>query len=799
LSHPSPIPPHASDDWVFTATEVEEQCTKQRTNTAPGPDSILPIFLKHAGLTAHAVLAAIYTYSWEHSITPQAWREANVMALYKGTGAKSAAGSYRPISMTSIIIRTFEHLIHRRLAKELEDREYFAYAQFGFRRNRSTNDAIHYLLTSIQRVLKTPTQQDVLQCPVLFLDIQKAFDRVDHNILLQRVQEAGICGRAWLWIRSFLSNRRMRCVEASEVSDWQAISYGVPQGCVLSPLLFLIFFHGLQETIASDPRCSLISPTFFADDGAIGPHPTRPLPSSSLFQTTYLEHLKVAISHLDQWCTDSRMRFGAAKTQIVVFTTRKTPDTAPYESLTLCGFTIDIVDEYKYLGVYLTHRLTWSRHIGYATELARKASSLVTRVTLRARPHINFSAIRSLVQGYVIPSYSYGILFWGRPSDLSESSGRSLQAAAATPLRAALVLPTTTHQLSVLELCNIPTVASLALGAQLSHLRRVGDSQLLPSSHPTAEVHSSTVHSALHHTRACKHAELVLSPSAALATSVYIGVSILPPLCSDPLITCSLPPATSTALHLPPPLGSRLGLEYWNQKSKDRRSWSQQNFPYRPTADRPLCAGLTTILNWSMSSASGLSAPIIHHLRWRSAHVEWRNQHVPASHPPGDPLPPHSTTCPLTECKPSAGLAPFLHRLSPDQHHQQATRARLLLGRSRTGAVLHRFAKAAEAASVNPNCPHCSTPAFPIRDTIAHVLLRCPRYAAARNQLVKDAQQRPPLPILPLSLSTILVAAMPPPPYRRSFLPRHIRITSSYLAAVAAVRVALGLPHLDTG
>jgi hypothetical protein len=799
LSQPTFIPPHDSDDWVFTLDEVTEQCSKQRTNTAPGPDSILPIFLKHAGVTAHSVLTAIFNFSWTHSITPQAWREANVMALYKGAGGKSAAGSYRPISMTSIIIRTFEHLIHRRLAKELEDRKYFAYAQFGFRRNRSTNDAIHYLLTSIQRVLKASSQLDALQCPVLFLDIQKAFDRVDHTILLHRVQEAGIGGRAWLWIRSFLSNRRMRCVDASEVSEWQSISYGVPQGCVLSPLLFLIFINGLQKTIAADPRCNLISPTFFADDGAIGPHPTRFLPPTASFQATYLEHLKVAISHLDQWCADSRMRFGAAKTQLVVFTTRKTPYTTPYESLTLCGFTIDIAVEYKYLGVYLTQRLTWSRHVGHATKLARKASSLVTHIALRARPHMNFAPIRSLVVGYLIPSYSYGILFWGRASDLSESSARSLQAATATPLRAALELPTTTHQLSVLEMCNVPTVASLAIGAQLSHLQRVEDRQLLLPSHPTYKVHSSSVHSALHHTRACTHADLVLSPSATLATSVFIGVSTFPPLCSNPLITGCLPPAAVTALRLPPPLGSGMGLEYWNQKSGDRRSWSQLQFPYRPTPDRPQCEGLSSILKWSMSSASGLTAPIIRLIRWQSAHEEWSKQHLLASHPPNAPPPPHSTSCPLTQCKASPGLAPFLHRLSPDQHHQQVTRARLLLGRSRTGTVLHRFAKAAEVESVSPNCPHCSKPDFPVLDTISHVLLQCTRYGAARKRLLDNIEQEPPLPILPLSLSSILVAAMPPPPYHRSFLPRHLRITSSYLAAVAARRVADGLPHLDTG
>jgi hypothetical protein len=353
--HPS-IPSHPSDSWSFTPAQVEEQCTRQHTNSAPGPDSLLPVFLRHAGTAAWTALAAIYSFSFHHSVTPQAWREANVMALYKGAGDKSQAGSYRPISMTSIIIRTLEHLIHRQLAEELEGRRYFSDTQFGFRKGHSTSDAINYLLTSIQRVIGREGKGRAPQCPVLFLDIQKAFDRVDHNILLQRVHDAGITGKAWLWLRSFLSNRRMRCVDASEYSDWQPIQYGVPQGCVLSPLLFLIFINDLQKTIAADDNCSLLSPTFFADDGTIGPHPTNCLPSVSSFEEDYLDQLHTAIDHLDRWCRVSRMRFGSAKTQLVLFTTRQRPDPSLYQSLTLCGFTISISPEYKYLGVYVRGR-----------------------------------------------------------------------------------------------------------------------------------------------------------------------------------------------------------------------------------------------------------------------------------------------------------------------------------------------------------------------------------------------------------------------------------------------------------
>ncbi len=805
-SHPSFIPPHPSDSWVFTCDDVKSQCTRQYSNTAPGPDTILPAFLKHAGATVWTILAHLFTFSWTHSVTPQAWKSANVMALYKGAGDKSSAGSYRPISMTSIIVRTFEHLIQRLLAEELEERNYFAPAQFGFRKGRSTHDAIYSLHSSIQRVMRTSTKGDTLQCPVLFLDIQKAFDRVDHAILLHRVHHAGITGKAWLWIRSFLSTRRMRCVDASECSNWMNIQYGVPQGCVLSPLLFLIFINDLQRTIAEDTQCELISPTFFADDGAIGPHPKKPLGATESYPSRYLAALTRSIVHLNEWCETSRMCFGKAKTQIVVFTTRMQPDPTPYSSLSLCGFTIDIATEYKYLGVLLTQRLTWTRHVRYAIQQARKASSQVTRVILRARAHIHFTAVRALVLGYVVPSYSYGILFWGRYTTLAEVSARTLQAAAATPLRVCLQLPTTTHQLSVLEMCNIPTVASLALTAQLSFLSRV-ESADFPPTHPTRTLHTASVDSALKRTGSCKHAGPVLLPAVALNTSVFIGVSVYPPLCSDSSIVSALPSASLPPLQLPPPLGSGLGREYWEKDSATRLTWSPIHFPYgpRPTPTFPTFQGLRAILQWSRTSAPGLSRPLIRQLRQASAHNEWKRQHLPATHPVGTPPPRYSTDCPMTRCKASSGLAPFLHHLSQQPHSHQVTRARLLLGRSRTGAVLHRFAKPADAASTTPHCPHCSTALHPVLDDISHVLLDCTRYSLPRSQMVAGFNAAPALPLpVPLSLSTVLVASIPPPllpdhPFPSSLLPRLLRLTSTFFGAVAHLRVAIGLPHLDTG
>ena len=264
----SALPPHESDNWTFTPAAVEEQCTFQHTDSAPGCDAILPIFLKHAGKALYAALASVFTYSWRYAVLPQQWTEANVMALYKGKGARSDPASYRPISMTSIIVRTFEHLVQKRLSAPLEAASFFHPLQFGFRKHHSTLDAINYLQynTRAQYILTGTT---IRTCPTLFLDIQKAFDRVWHPKLLQEVERAGITGRAWRWLHAFLSRRRIRTVYGNHQSEWRRMEYGVPQGAVLSPLLFNIFINTLAKRLAT--ACPRLNVQLYADDIAIQP------------------------------------------------------------------------------------------------------------------------------------------------------------------------------------------------------------------------------------------------------------------------------------------------------------------------------------------------------------------------------------------------------------------------------------------------------------------------------------------------------------------------------------------------
>ena len=479
---------HVSDSWVFSAEDVKQQCNSQHTNSAPGCDTILPILLRHIGASAYSALSAVFTFSWQHGVLPQQWTEANVMALWKGKGHRSDPASFRPISMTSILIRTFEHLIHRPLSALLETNNVLHPLQFGFRKGRSTLDAINYLQSNTRDMYATSHQ---MPCPTLFLDLVKAFDRVWPTRLMQYVELAGITGRAWRWLFAFISRRRIRTVDANHQSRWQSLSYGVPQGAVLSPLLFNLFINPIAKRIAT--ACPRLNLQLYADDMVIQPRAAKLVNGVRQHQmaphhvvgTLFNVDLVNAFRLLNTWCEETRMRFGKDKTQWVVFDKTQgsfaTKDFSRYRQYRLCGFSPQVVEEYKYLGVTHHRQLEWQTQSLSAIQRIRRDSHLVTRLIHPSRPP-HFPAIRAMCLGYVRARCLYAWAFWEpKPAQV-----RAMQAAFIQPMQRVLGLHSSSHHLGLLVEAHCPSFEALRIQASARFLLRAEDLLLSDPRHPTA-------------------------------------------------------------------------------------------------------------------------------------------------------------------------------------------------------------------------------------------------------------------------------------------------------------------------
>ena len=221
----------------FSEAELVRALQQMKGNAASGEDGVAPCFLQHLGKLGRRYLLRLFNDSWAAGYLPQTWRTALIVPVPKA-GKSAGIDAHRPISLTSCVGKVLERMIAARLQHLAEDRGLWVQEQAGFRRRRCCEDQVLRLSQSVsdgfQRV---PSQRTLLA----MLDYSKAFDTVWREALLDKLMEAGIPGRFVAWVSGFLRNRLGRVVFDGEKSKRRVFRQGLPQGSVLSPLLFLFF------------------------------------------------------------------------------------------------------------------------------------------------------------------------------------------------------------------------------------------------------------------------------------------------------------------------------------------------------------------------------------------------------------------------------------------------------------------------------------------------------------------------------------------------------------------------------
>ena len=307
-----------------------------------GPQSIPVNLLKLIADLIVLPLGKIINNSFSDGIFPDALKSCKVVPIHKG-GSMDDLNNYRPISLLSIFDKIIEKLIHHRLYNFLEFHNILFDNQFGFRKNNSTS----FALMQITEKIKETIENKKFGCGI-FIDLRKAFDTVNHKILLKKLEHYGIRGIALNWFTSYLFNRKQFVFHNGESSNLQPITCGVPQGSVLGPLLFLLYINDL-------PKISNIFQFYlFADDTNI------------YYEAENLDKLELTINKelkkLHTWLIVNRLSLNINKTNFVVFHPFNKPLTKKI-TLKIYKKAISEKDQVKYLGIMIDSTLSWKNHI----------------------------------------------------------------------------------------------------------------------------------------------------------------------------------------------------------------------------------------------------------------------------------------------------------------------------------------------------------------------------------------------------------------------------------------------------
>ena len=375
-----------------------------------GLDKIPANILKDCNEIIAPYLTYIYNCSISTAIFPDDWKMARVSPIFKA-GTKEDSDNYRPISILPTVAKIFEKLICGQLNKYLVDQNVLTKYQSGFREGHSTSSS---LLSSTNSWLLNIDSGMING--VLFLDLRKAFDTVDHTILLRKLYLYGVKGIALDWFNSYLTNRKLVCKINNTISSVKHNRCGVPQGSNLGPLLFLVYINDL-------PRCLRAStPAMYADDtnitvvGKTGEEIEKSLNSE--------------LENIHKWLLANKLTLNVNKTEYMIIGSRQKLQN------TLMNSNINIVigeNEVKQvlatksLGVIIDKNLCWKEHIDSISTRVSKAIGMIRR----AKPYVKADTLKLMYQSLVLPYFDYCSLVWVNCSQTLKNKVQRLQNRAA--------------------------------------------------------------------------------------------------------------------------------------------------------------------------------------------------------------------------------------------------------------------------------------------------------------------------------------------------------------------------------
>ena len=366
--------------------EIVDAINELRPSSASGPDGVPAILLRNCSSELALPLAILWKATFQSSTIPDQLKFSIIPPIHKG-GSKSEPANYRPVALTSHIIKVFEKVVKNKLAAFLEENGHMNENQHGFRAGRS---CLTQLLKHHDQIISLLEQRQNVD--VVYLDFSKAFDKVDHSIVLAKAHNMGVQGKLLDWIKEFLSNRKQSVVVNGTLSSPRPVISGVPQGSVIGPLIFLILISDIDENTLH----SLIAS--FADDTRV---------TKGISHENDAVDLQEDLFHVYQWSTTNNMEFNDLKFELLRYGIN--PELKLSTSYVSPSFNlIEEKETVKDLGVTLSSNATFKTHINQIIESAKNMASWILR-TFKTREKI---AMLTLYKSLVRPILEYASALW---------------------------------------------------------------------------------------------------------------------------------------------------------------------------------------------------------------------------------------------------------------------------------------------------------------------------------------------------------------------------------------------------
>ena len=371
--------------------EIKNIVKKLKNSSCAGDDNISNSLLKHIIPSIATPLSMCINLSLNTGVFPNQLKTSKVIPIFKG-GDRNSVDNYRPISLISSLSKVMEKIVYTRMIHFADQNGIISKNQFGFVKNCSTEQAILNLTQTISNNIDAK-----LLTLGVFLDISKAFDSINHELLLKKLYCYGMRGTIYNWLESYLANRNQYISLNSATSSLLYVQYGVPQGSILGPLLFLLFINDLVH-VSKLLKCIL-----YADDTTllISGHDIKEMTSI----------LNQELTAIQNWFNENHLKLNIKKSRCILFGPKIVTNILNFK-LFLNNEVIPRVESFKFLGVVICSNLSWKNHINLISNKISKSLGIINRLKLIFSQNI----LKNLYYSLIYPYLNYCLLAWGNCS-----------------------------------------------------------------------------------------------------------------------------------------------------------------------------------------------------------------------------------------------------------------------------------------------------------------------------------------------------------------------------------------------